>query len=90
MKEEDKELLLKDLSARLPYGVMLEVPGLFDHQVEKEPLVCIDRGFINDMEWPIENVKPYLFSLESMTSERREEIYQCFVGERRFFWIISI
>ncbi len=37
MIQENKELLLKDLSARLPYRVMVEVPGLFNHQVEKEP-----------------------------------------------------
>ncbi len=74
MKQEDKDLLLKDLSARLPYRVMVEVPGLFNHQVEKEPLVCIDRGFINDMEWPIENVRPYLFPISSMTKEQKKEL----------------
>ena len=85
MKQEDKELLLKDLCARLPYGVMVrEDTVLYDdknttsHRIKKLSYVHIGKGFsrikgfIHDYEYIY---KPYLFPLSSMTTEQRHELH---------------
>ena len=72
----DKELLLKDLCARLPYGVKCKV---VKYDTDGEML------FIrNGLELTVDNVKelitnnmyeikPYLFPLSSMTEEQKKE-----------------
>ena len=71
MKQEEKELVLKDLCCRLPYGVIVELDKKFDfnkgtHKLVKEllDLYCV------------EGIKPYLRPLSSMTKEEREELCQ--------------
>lgn len=69
MIQEQKDLLLKDLSARLSYGVKFESENA-------ERVYFIDTSddeiYINGTN--IEDVKPYLFPLSSMTDEQRLEI----------------
>lgn len=72
MTREDKELLLKDLSARLPYGVKISV----NDKVEilqgidiSDNVVSYDSFLSSD----IEEIKPYLFPLSSMTAEQKRE-----------------
>ena len=78
MTQEDKELLFKDLCARLPYGVIVVTPKgrgyvcninhtIFDYElgVNINPIIR-DSFSIND-------VKPYLFPLSSMTEEEWED-----------------
>ena len=72
MKQEEKELLLKDLSSRLSYGVKIFV----DEKVETlDGLNILDNvieyGIF--LSCDIEEVKPYLFPLSSMTEEQRKE-----------------
>ena len=76
MTQEDKNLLLKDLCARLPYGVMIQIPELFYPQRKViEKLVTIDDLWhFNDSGIYIENVKPYLRPMLSMTKEEYEEL----------------
>lgn len=76
MTQEDKELLLKDLCARLPYGVKVNtiqgdftVIGLTEERVFT---TCETEGCHND--FPIECIKPYLFPLSSMTEEQTKEL----------------
>ena len=78
MTQEDKQLLLKDLSARLPYGVMIQIPELFYPQRKViEKLVTIDDLWhFNDNGIYIENVKPYLRPMSSMTEEEKEEYHK--------------
>ena len=71
MTQEDKELLLRDLSARLPYGVKINVNGEEDTLLE----LGVDTGWIN-ASYDIEDVKPYLRSLSSMTEEEKIDILQ--------------
>ena len=79
MTQEDKELLLKDLCARLPYGVKIQVPyedgsGYFDETVWE---VNNDGPFhVNGWGIEYEYVKPYLFPLSSMTSEQLFEVQE--------------
>lgn len=74
----DKELLIKDLCARLPYGVKLNftIEDLVNNAFAgfDDNLTSIDKtfGLIND-RYSIESVKPYLFPMSSMTEEQIEE-----------------
>ena len=83
MNQEDKELLLKDLCARLPYNVKVNEAIHGDFTLigltnERVFTTCEVEGCHND--FPIENIKPYLFPLSSMTEEQRKE-YQ-YITER--------
>lgn len=72
MTQEDKELLLKDLCARLPYHTRVKV-WLKDGTTEKGALdlehnygdVLRDAFYYNK----IVKIKPYLFPLSSMTEK---------------------
>lgn len=89
MTQEDKELLIKDLSARLPYGVKL--------QKTYDPNVNVELYSINTNNDTIKfytykgegltmcdtgdierfgnlRYKPYLFPLSSMTEEQKREL----------------
>ena len=67
MTQENKELLLKDLCARLPYGLKYNYSGYNGCNYTMNRIDCnaVDRAF------PIENIKPYLFLLSSMTEEEK-------------------
>lgn len=76
MTQKDKDLLLKDLSARLPYGVKINENIQGDFTViglttERVFTTCETEGCHND--FPIECIKPYLFPLSSVTDEQKEE-----------------
>ena len=75
MRQEDKELILKDLCARLPYGVKVNtIQGdftLLGLTNERVFTTCEVEGCHND--FPIECIKPYIFPLSSMTEEEEEE-----------------
>ena len=69
MTQEQEDLLLKDLSARLPYGVKLNCCNIVS-----EPLTLISyKGLVNN-DYDIDEVKPYLFPLSSMTEEQKKEL----------------
>ena len=78
MTQEDKDLLLKDLSARLPYGVMIQIPELFYPQRKViEKLITINNLWhFNEDGTYIENVKPYLRPMSSMTEEELYEVQE--------------
>lgn len=74
MTLEDKELLLKDLCARLPYGVVIHFDEKTDQDDERLYGMRENGGklLINDAFY-IEEIKPYLFPLSSMTKEQKKE-----------------
>ena len=85
MIQEHKELLLRDLCARLPYGVKVNIPDLVfssknNIEVLKE-IFCGDDGEFrcNDSGMLIKYVKPYLFPLSSMTEEQ-SKVYHELIG----------
>jgi hypothetical protein len=86
MTQEQKELLLKDLCSRLPYGVKVneDIQGdftLIGLTNERVFTTCEVEACHND--FPIERIKPYLFPLSSMTDDQEEElknIYYSFNG----------
>lgn len=68
MTQEQKDLLLKDLCARLPYGVILNCCNIVG-----EKLYTIDSNGLVNKDYDLEEVKPYLFPLSSMTDEQKRE-----------------
>ena len=89
--EEEKQLLLKDICARLPYKVRCKcVSGLGGGETEKGVLkyvgncygvisnyyegVPLHSGFVNNVFYPIENIKPYLRPLTNMTEEEFQKL----------------
>ena len=82
MTQEDKELLLKDICARLPYGIKASYYGE-DEECEtwdEVDGVAFDYVEIGQYSLPIERVKPYLFPMSSMTEEQKQD-YQ-YITER--------
>ena len=79
----NEELLLKDLTARLPYNVKFPIIDWDDDTQEEvqvnATLYSINKdGYVrtleSDYEFDITSIKPYLFPLSSMTEEQREEL----------------
>ena len=76
MTQEDKELLIKDLCARLPYGIKAQ-----DHDDEPPFTIVAYDGlyFWDNDEWEhkVDKIKPYLFPLSSITEEQYYEMMGC-------------
>ena len=83
MTQEDKELLIKDLCARLPYNVKCCIYNFGEDTVRiKEDVLwsvqgdniltlksCVEKG----EAYMYHQIKPYLFTLSSMTKEQEKE-----------------
>ena len=80
MTKEDKELLLKDLCGRLPYGVKCKVSynsGVINdadatlYGIDKDGFLMFDEIGGDHREFLC---KPYLFPLSSMTEKQKAEL----------------
>ena len=79
MTQEDKELLLKDLCARLPYGIKAFYYGAEEERETWDEIVGVTfDGYVDIGQYslPIESIKPYLFPLSSMANEQKEKYCQ--------------
>ena len=89
MTQADKELLLKDLCARWPYGVICQFIWTYSNETtdgedviakEDDSIRCIDihtKEILADYygEWvDVEYCKPYLRPMSSMTEEEKDEL----------------
>ena len=86
MTQENKDLLLKDLSARFPYKPIVQIDdcGVWtlrgvdhDDSAELRDRVIVWRGEnypSSKNSFPIMDCKPYLFPMSSMTEEQRNEL----------------
>jgi len=79
MKWEDKELLLKDLSARLPYKVVAQVTYKDSEGWKTEDRKVLGvytdgQVYVDCVYTNIENTKPYLRPMSSMTEEEKRHI----------------
>ena len=90
MNKEDKALLIKDLCARIPYAVKVELTNGFRgvlHNIEVIHLYNddIETDYVDDYfasidffgdndKFDIEGIKPYLFPLSSMTEGQCYEL----------------
>ena len=72
MKQEERQLLLKDLSARLPYNPMVHIYDLnvtdYDNYLYADDLDSMIAYSIT--------LKPYLRSMNRMTEEEEKEYYE--------------
>ena len=81
MTQEEKDLLLSDISARARYHVILH----FDDKVQQEDEYFYGmrenggKFLINDAYY-IEEVKPYLRPMSSMTEEEKKEFENLLEG----------
>lgn len=77
MTKENKELLLKDLSSRLPYNPMVEYKGeTYNVLGITVGRLVLCKPFMSCAlnEYPlVEEVKLYLYPLSSMTEEQKKE-----------------
>ena len=88
MKQEEKQLLLKDLCARLSYGVICQFIWTYSNETKDgedvitkgdDNIRCIDfytKEIQADYygEWvDLEHCKPYLRPMSSMTEEEKDE-----------------
>ena len=87
MTQEEKQLLLKDLCARLPYGALVFIRKPFgcvmSEEEEEELTTDILQEFIENDDM-LMRVLPYLRPMSSMTEEEREEV-QVFICDEWFF-----
>ena len=77
MIQEEKDLLLKDLCARLPYNVICQVEfkedGKYNSKVMLLSGIFTDKAYFTTKGGSIysNEYKPYLFPLSSMTEEQK-------------------
>jgi len=82
MIQQDKDLLLRDLSARLPYGVKCQTKNGIGTLISVEysfgeNLVYVDFDRSEAEEYDLndgDTVKPYLRPMSSMTEEEKKEL----------------
>lgn len=90
MTHNDKDLLLRDLCARLPYGIKVE----YENEIFNVEHVCpmyeevkldIPETWVID----VSEVKPYLFPMSSMTEEQDKEyaLLQTSAGKEGFLYV---
>lgn len=82
MTENEKDLLIKDLCARLPYGVKVEYENeIFDVEhvcpMYEEVKLDIPETWTID----VSEVKPYLFPMSSMTKEQEKEYDKAYMKD---------
>ena len=80
MTQQDRDLLLKDLCARVPYGVKY-VRSSWNYDTDQElPVIetlecAFEDGYINHSRvYTVYDIKPYLFPLSSMTEEQKKDL----------------
>ena len=78
MTQEEKELLLKDLCARFPYGVMVQCITESARRANASPLTeTLNTVLYRYVEEDNIELKPYLRPMSSMTEEEKP-YYQAF------------
>lgn len=103
MTQEEKNLLIKDLSSRVPYGVKVHAKYTdLGETIEVDGIVKMidaDDGFVGievmyDISSSyicvdIDDVKPYLFPLSAMTEEQDKEfaLLQTSPGQEGFLYV---
>ena len=77
MTQEEKQLLLKDLCGRLPYGLKVslhnEIHTLLGYY---DDYIMLTANVPTGQQTNIVNIKPYLRPLSSMTEEEKTELFQ--------------
>ena len=90
MTQEDRQLLLKDLCARLPYGVKFKADNeeciREIHYIRDEDVYI--REYSNLPYW-IDTIKPYLRPMSSMTFDETREFLSIKSGECKEYFLTT-
>lgn len=83
MTQEDKNLLIKDICSRLPYGVKVSCLGDFNHDwyslelvdiTDNEVYISTCEPYYSNKFTAIENIRPYFLPLSSITEEQKNQL----------------
>ena len=88
MTQLNKELVLKELCARQPYGLMCAC-GKY---VGKLKLVCPDGDYciLQNSPYTIETIKPYLRPMSSMTKEEKAMYEGLIIGTDNISYMLDV
>lgn len=93
LSEEQKNLLKKDLCARLPYGVKCKYYDYFNDEFDEGTILGFERRDMFEIDGVcirVDDVRPYLFPMSSMTEEQKEDMVKssCGIGSDKnvFDW----
>ena len=90
MKQEDKEILLKDICARLPYKVkcsfgvddaIYEITGINPSACGASEIQATHVKSSINGDFKLNSCKPYLFPLSSMTEEQKKELQSLIIQD---------
>lgn len=90
MTKEDKDLLLNDLCSRLRYGVKISVQSWDEREMEYidkvDVLYSVNgdeyiQSVNEDYDFSVEDIKPYLFPLSSITEEQKKELQSLMISD---------
>ena len=96
MTQEDKELLLKDLCARLPYNVICQVEfkenGKYNSKVMLLSGIFTDEAYFTTKGGSIYSTeyKPYLFPMSSMTEEEKLMYEGLMIGTDNISYMLDV
>ena len=97
MTKEEKQLLLKDLCARLPYDIIVRVHdikyGDFDSYIDSISNNCVETYPVEELTidfnpcvfYKLQDIKSYLRSMSSMTEEEKEELKQEHIKDEKLY-----
>ena len=95
MTEEDKKLLLKDLCARLPYGVIIHNEEGYDGNLNSINQtifgieVAVNISATKRVDFQLDACKPYLRPMSSMTEEENEKWWEQHKDYESVDWLNS-
>ena len=88
MNKENKDLLLRDLCGRVPYGVKISVQSWDEREMEYvdriDVLYSVNgdeyiKSVNEDYDFSLEDIKPYLFPLSSISEDQKYDFYCRFI-----------
>ena len=95
MTQEDKQLLLKDLCTRLPYGVIVKLPHPYEEFKASVKAINPERGIVYYEKYGVKSsplfdtsiwgAKPYLRPMSDMTEEEVGK-YNSMLAWKSFDW----
>ena len=81
MTTEEKNLLLKDICARLPYGVRVRV-----HDINVDDYdVFLHESLLSSFKIYMIEIKPYLRKMSTMTDEEKEELKKYLLEDEKIY-----
>jgi hypothetical protein len=95
MTQEEKQLLIQDLSTRLPYKTYVKTTKGIGYVYAINTSQLIELSVANNSEYwsevfNIDEIKPYLRPMSSMTEEEKKEFIDATDGELRYSEVFDV